>query len=119
MIPEKLVCPRCGNTVWFREWALRYTVQPFEIPEGGAYDEAEWGCFDPGEETFPMEILCDAEPCRGLPPTERTAVWRHPNLEAAERVLAAGEELLASGGGVVSDGVAEDPGRQGSPGGVP
>ncbi len=94
MVPEKLVCPRCGNTVWFREWALCYTLQPFEIPEGGAYDEAERHCLDPGEETFPLTILCDAEPCRGLSLAERTAVWRHPNLKAAERLLAAGEALL-------------------------
>ena len=110
MVPEKLICPRCGNTVWFREWALRYTVQPFGIPEGGTYDEAEWHCLDPAEETFPLTILCDAEPCRGLAPTERRAVWRHPNLEAAERMLAYAEALLACGEGAASEGEALDPG---------
>lgn len=88
MFPEKLVCPRCGNTSHFRETALRYTTQAFTVPQGGDYGEADWDCFEVvGDESFPVEILCDAEGCRAGRPIEPVVIWRHPHLEAVEQLL--------------------------------
>jgi hypothetical protein len=87
MFPEKLTCPACGNTTHFREIALRYTAQEFTVADG-SYEDAEWDRYDVvGEDNFPVEILCNSEACRTRSPLEETVVWRHPNVEAAERLL--------------------------------
>ena len=119
MVPETLLCPRCGNTCWFQESALRFTLQRFEIPEGGTYDEAERHGLDHGEESFPLEIFCDAASCRLHAPGRRIIAWRHPNFEAAERMLAGAEALLATTGQEANEVVAPDPGGYGAPGDAP